>query len=105
MAAQTPLVVSAHAADFVWCAGGALALDAAKGYALTIVCLSFGERGEAAKLGKDHEPPRQRVQAARRKTTEDAANTNTNISRRITERGNGEVDGGPDDLCCQRACG
>ena len=52
MAGPSALVVSAHAADFVWRAGGAIALHAAKGYEVTIVCLSFGERGESAKLWK-----------------------------------------------------
>ena len=48
----TALVVSAHAADFVWRAAGAIALHAARGYDVTIVCLSYGERGESAKLWK-----------------------------------------------------
>ena len=42
------LVVSAHAADFVWRAGGAIAVHAQKGYFVKVVCLSFGERGESA---------------------------------------------------------
>ena len=42
---KTALVVSAHSADFVWRAAGAIALHAARGYAMHIVCLSFGERG------------------------------------------------------------
>lgn len=41
------LVVSAHAADFVWRAGGAIALYASRGYKVRILCLSFGERGES----------------------------------------------------------
>jgi 4-oxalomesaconate hydratase len=41
------LVVSAHAADFVWRAGGAIALYASRGYRVRILCLSFGERGES----------------------------------------------------------
>ena len=41
------LVVSAHAADFVWRAGGTIALYAARGYRVRILCLSFGERGES----------------------------------------------------------
>src|SRR3546814_12183320 len=61
MAGPSALVVSAHAADFVWRAGGAIALHAAKGYAVTIVCLSFGERGESAKLWKDPGAPLQGV--------------------------------------------
>jgi len=43
-------VVSAHSADFVWRAGGAIALHAEKGFAVTVACLSYGERGESAKL-------------------------------------------------------
>src|SRR3546814_11914271 len=73
MAGQTALVVSAHAADFVWRAGGAIALHAAKGYAVTIVCLSFGERGESAKLWKDPGATLQGVKDARRKASEAAA--------------------------------
>jgi 4-oxalomesaconate hydratase len=43
------LVVSAHAGDFVWRAGGAMALAASQGAAVTVLCLSFGERGESAR--------------------------------------------------------
>jgi 4-oxalomesaconate hydratase len=50
----TGLVVSAHSADFVWRAGGAIALHAARGTAMTVVCLSFGERGESAKLWRQN---------------------------------------------------
>jgi len=50
IAPKTALVVSAHAADFVWRAGGAIALYSKRGYDVTIICLSFGERGESAKL-------------------------------------------------------
>jgi 4-oxalomesaconate hydratase len=49
--AQTPpslLVVSAHAGDFVWRAGGAIAAAAQRGERATVVCLSYGERGESA---------------------------------------------------------
>jgi len=53
--AKTALVVSAHSADFVWRAGGAIALYTQRGWEITVVCLSFGERGESAKLWR--EPP------------------------------------------------
>jgi 4-oxalomesaconate hydratase len=43
------LVVSAHAGDFVWRAGGAIALAAERGERAKVVCLSYGERGESAK--------------------------------------------------------
>ena len=46
---ESLLVVSAHAADFVWRAGGAMALYASRGHPVTVVCLSYGERGESAR--------------------------------------------------------
>ncbi len=42
------LVVSAHAGDFVWRAGGAIAVAVKRGDPVTVLCLSFGERGESA---------------------------------------------------------
>lgn len=45
--ARTGLVVTAHPGDFVWRAGGAIALHARRGVRMTIVCLSYGERGES----------------------------------------------------------
>jgi 4-oxalomesaconate hydratase len=42
------LVVSAHAGDFVWRAGGAIALASGGGAEVTVLCLSYGERGESA---------------------------------------------------------
>lgn len=47
------VVVSAHAADFIWRAGGAIALHAEKGWEITVICLSLGERGESAKLWRE----------------------------------------------------
>lgn len=41
------LLFSAHAADFVWRAGGAIALYVSRGYKVRILCLSYGERGES----------------------------------------------------------
>src|SRR5262245_56402290 len=46
------LVVSAHAADFVWGAGGILARCAARGARAGGLCLSYGERGESQGLWK-----------------------------------------------------
>lgn len=60
------LVVSAHSADFVWRAGGAIALYAKRGWKMTVVCLSFGERGESAKLWKQPGMTLERVKADRR---------------------------------------
>jgi 4-oxalomesaconate hydratase len=45
---ESMLVISAHAADFVWRAGGAIALAASRGDRVTVLCLTYGERGESA---------------------------------------------------------
>lgn len=67
------LVVTAHPGDFVWRAGGSIALHARAGMGVHIVCLSFGERGESqgewAKLGATLEG----VKAARQREAEAAA--------------------------------
>jgi 4-oxalomesaconate hydratase len=47
------LVVSAHAGDFVWRAGGAMALAASRGAAVTVLCLTYGERGESARAWRN----------------------------------------------------
>ena len=70
---KTAIVISAHAADFVWRAGGAIAQHQAKGYEVTVVCLSFGERGESAKLWKQESMTLEKVKAARRIEAENAA--------------------------------
>ncbi|MGR3365952.1 MAG: PIG-L deacetylase family protein [Sagittula sp.] len=70
---RTALVVSAHAADFVWRCGGAIALHAAQGVEVTVLCLSFGERGESAKLWKQEGMTLDRVKAVRRMEAEAAA--------------------------------
>jgi 4-oxalomesaconate hydratase len=70
---KTAVVVSAHSADFVWRAGGAIALYASRGWEVTIVCLSFGERGESAKLWKNPEMDMSTVKANRRKEALQAA--------------------------------
>lgn len=72
-ARKTALVISAHAADFVWRAGGAIALHAERGYDVTVVCLSFGERGESGKIWKRAGVTLDEVKAERRKEAEAAA--------------------------------
>jgi 4-oxalomesaconate hydratase len=47
------LAVGAHAADFVWRAGGALALAAEGGGKASVIALSYGEKGESGELWKD----------------------------------------------------
>ena len=63
--ARTALVVSAHSADFVWRCGGAIALHAEKGFEVTVICLSYGERGESAKLWRQSGMTMERVKASR----------------------------------------
>ena len=63
---KTGLVVSAHSADFVWRAGGAIALHAAAGMEVTVICLSFGERGESAKLWRQPGMTLDKVKAHRK---------------------------------------
>jgi 4-oxalomesaconate hydratase len=70
---ESVLVVSAHAADFVWRAGGAIALYAARGARVKVVCLSYGERGESAKLWKESGMTLDRVKANRREEAAAAA--------------------------------
>lgn len=70
---KTAVVVSAHSADFVWRAGGAIALYAERGWELTVVCLSFGERGESAKLWRESGMTMEKVKANRRQEAARAA--------------------------------
>ncbi len=62
---KTGLVISAHAADFVWRAGGAIALYASRGWKVRIVCLSLGERGESAKMWREPGMTLEKVTQAR----------------------------------------
>ena len=55
-AVDTLLVVSAHAGDFVWRAGGAIAAAALRGERAVVACLSYGERGESASQWLDGKP-------------------------------------------------
>lgn len=73
MSERAGLVVSAHSADFVWRCGGAIALYASRGWKIRIVCLSFGERGESAKLWKDPSMTIDRVREVRKQEAIHAA--------------------------------
>lgn len=46
------LVIGAHAADFVWRAGGAIAACTSHGGVARVIALSYGERGESGELWK-----------------------------------------------------
>ena len=73
MSDRRALVISAHSADFVWRCGGAIALHQARGVKVTVVCLSYGERGESAKLWKQEGMTLEKVKAAREEEARNAA--------------------------------
>jgi 4-oxalomesaconate hydratase len=70
---KTGLVITAHPGDFVWRAGGAIALHAKKGYRIKIVCMSYGERGESQFAWKKAGVRMADVKAQRREEAEAAA--------------------------------
>jgi 4-oxalomesaconate hydratase len=70
---KTMLVISAHAADFVWRAGGAIALYSERGWRVRILCLSYGERGESEALWNQPSMTLERVKELRRAESEKAA--------------------------------
>ncbi len=86
---KTGLVVTAHPGDFVWRAGGAIALHARKGYRMKIVCLSYGERGEsqwawkkadvAARRGEGAAPARKRSAPPRSSARRSSSSTPATI--------------------------
>ena len=47
------VIISAHAADFVWRAGGAIGLHTLNGGKATVVSLSYGENGESGDLWRE----------------------------------------------------
>jgi 4-oxalomesaconate hydratase len=59
------LVVSAHAADFVWRAAGAIATVVEGGGTAHVVALSYGERGESGELWKEEGQTEERVKEIR----------------------------------------
>lgn len=72
-AVKSGLVITAHPGDFVWRAGGAIALHARRGYRVKILCLSFGERGESQFAWKQRGMALADVKAGRRDEAERAA--------------------------------
>ena len=68
------LVVSAHAADFVWRAGGAIATVTRNSGTAQVVALSYSERGESGELWKEPGQTERRVKEIRRSEAEPAAN-------------------------------
>ena len=70
---KTGLVITAHPGDFVWRAGGAIALHSSKGFRVKILCLAFGERGESQFAWKQTGVKLSEVKAQRKDEAERAA--------------------------------
>ena len=73
MSGRRLLVIGAHSADFVWRAGGAIAVATANGGSATVLALSYGERGESGELWKEPGQTVERVKEIRRAEAERAA--------------------------------
>jgi 4-oxalomesaconate hydratase len=58
-------VVSAHSADFVWRAAGAIATVVEQGGKAHVIALSYGERGESGELWKEAGQTEERVKEIR----------------------------------------
>ena len=67
------VVVSAHSADFVWRAAGAIALAAEAGADVHVIALSYGERGESGELWKEEGQTEERVKEIRHGEAQAAA--------------------------------
>jgi 4-oxalomesaconate hydratase len=67
------LVVSAHSADFVWRAAGAIASTTSNGGSALVVALSYGERGESGELWKTPGQTVERVKSIRHEEASRAA--------------------------------
>ena len=73
MSARKLLVIGAHSADFVWRAGGAVAVCTAAGGTAKVIALSYGERGESGELWKQEGQTIERVKQIRHGEAERAA--------------------------------
>ena len=73
MSARRLLVIGAHSADFVWRAGGAIAVCTAAGGQAQVVALSYGERGESGELWKEPGQTLENVKRIRHAEAEAAA--------------------------------
>jgi 4-oxalomesaconate hydratase len=74
MTGRNLLVVSAHAADFVWRAGGLIASATRAGGSVEVLVLSLGARGESAHLWRQEGATLDEVKAKRLEEATAAAN-------------------------------
>src|ERR671934_3050231 len=66
-------VIGAHSADFVWRAGGAVAVAVENGGTAEVIALSYGERGESGELWKEEGQTVENVKRIRHGEAEHAA--------------------------------
>ena len=73
MSAARMMVIGAHSADFVWRAGGAVAVTTSGRGTASVIALSYGERGESGERWKEECQTIERVKEIRRGEAERAA--------------------------------
>ena len=91
------LVIGAHSADFVWRAGGAVAVATRAGGVAQVIALSYGERGESGELWKIEGQTIENVKQVRHAEAEKAANA-LGAEFRALDFGDYPLDIGPDRL-------
>ncbi len=91
------LVVGAHAADFVWRAGGAIAVATRGGGVALVVALSYGERGESGELWKIEGQTLEEVKSVRHEEAEKAAHA-LGADFRALDLGDYPLEIGPEEL-------
>jgi 4-oxalomesaconate hydratase len=91
------LVIGAHAADFVWRAGGAIAVATRTGGVARVIALSYGERGESGELWKQEGQTVEAVKRVRHAEAEQAA-TALGADFKAMDFGDYPLEVGPDRL-------
>jgi 4-oxalomesaconate hydratase len=91
------LVIGAHSADFVWRAGGAVAVCTEAGGTAEVIALSYGERGESGELWKHEGQTIENVKRIRHGEAERAA-AHLGASFRCLDLGDYPLEIGRDEL-------
>ena len=72
------LIVSSHALDFVWRAGGTIASYKRNKWEIKVICLTYGERGESGDIWANNPGINEtQVKEIRKKTLSLARRTNS----------------------------
>ena len=71
--ATSILIVSAHAADYVWRSGGTIAKHIKNNVNVSVVVLSLGIRGESNDLWKGESQTKENIEMIRNRETNNAA--------------------------------